>query len=69
MLCKLVMPDGSKKNAMMTMLLNDLAFYEEEVKAGESKEAVVIFEINPETNLEKFDLSVVIGENAYMVAL
>lgn len=68
-LCKLVMPDGSKKNAMMTMLLNDLAFYDEELKAGESDEAVIIFEIKPDTNLEKFDLSVVIGENAYMVAL
>lgn len=69
MLCKLVMPDGSKKNAMMTMLLNDLAFYEEEFQAGESKEAVIIFDIKEDTKLEKFDLSVVIGENAYMVAL
>lgn len=69
MLCKLVMPDGSKKNAMMTMLLNDLAFYDEELQTGESQEAVVIFEVKNDINLEKFNLSVVIGENAYMVAL
>ena len=41
---KIILNDGMARNALTTMLLNDLAFYKDNIEPGESKELVVVGE-------------------------
>ena len=43
-----IVADGEEKNALTTMLLNDLAYYQGTIAAGESKELVLVSEVNRE---------------------
>ena len=40
-----IVVNGTEKNALTTMLLNDLAYYQKTLNAGESQEVVLICEI------------------------
>lgn len=48
--------DGEEKNALTTMLLNDLAYYQGVIGAGESRELVLVAEVSEEKAQEISDL-------------
>lgn len=62
--------NGKEKNALTTMLLNDLASYQGTLEAGESVELVVIGEYKTEElqEIEKLDLKIKANESEAMIS-
>jgi len=63
--------DGEEKNALTTMLLNDMAYYQGTISAGESKELVLVCEIPTEKSegITKLELIVKNVDNTATISL
>lgn len=61
--------NGSRENALTTMLLNDMAYYEGTLGAGEETELVLVCEVPSDLQVETLGLEVKNVENAATISL
>lgn len=63
--------NGEEKNALTTMLLNDLAYYKGTIGAGETKELVLVCEIPEEqaANISSISLRIMKSDNSATISL